>query len=100
MGNFSSLLGISFGICFFAMTMHIVFGLFTMRKLRANPETKDKLGVSFISGWDTFNVAVAFCRPRWLDKKFKASSLSNLAADSDALYRHTTIFDRILARIF
>ncbi len=96
----STLLGISFAFCLTAAIMCIIFGLVTMPRLRKNPETKDKLGVSFLSGWDTFNVAGAFYRPKWLDRKLKESSLPGLAADSHALYKHTTVFDRVLARMF
>ncbi len=85
---------------FIAMILHVVFGQITVRKLRKNPKTKDALGMEFISGWDILNVAGALSRPKWLTRRFKKSNLSFLAADADILYKHTTLFDRILARIF
>ena len=83
-----------------------------MSKLRKNPKIKDALGVKFISGRDVLNVASALSRPMWLNKKSNLSflaclvgrrvlsTLSGLAADADILYKHTTLFDRILVRIF
>ncbi len=81
------------------MILYVVFGQITVRKLRKNPKTKDALGVEFVNGWDISNVVGALSRPKWLTKKFKQSNLSFLAADAEVLYKHTTLFDRILARI-
>jgi len=80
--------------------LFILFGQITVRKLRKNPETKEQLGVEFASGWDVLNVAAALSRPKWLSEKYKKSKLSGLAANSDVLYQSTTLFDRILARVF
>lgn len=80
--------------------LFVLFGQITVRKLRKSPDTRDRLGVELASGWDILNVAAALSRPKWLSEKFKKSSLSFLAANSDVLYKNTTLFDRILARIF
>jgi len=80
--------------------LFVLFGQITVRKLRKNPETKEQLGVEFASGWDILNVAAALSRPKWLSEKYKKSNFSSLAANADVLYRNTTLFDRILARVF
>jgi hypothetical protein len=79
--------------------LFVIFGQVTVRKLRKNPETKYALGLEFYSGWDILNVVGALSRPAWISKRFKASKLSFLAADAEVLYKHTTLFDRIFARI-
>lgn len=83
-----------------ACILYVLFGQLTVRKLRKNPETKDHLGIEFASGWDILNVAAALSRPKWLTERYKKSNLSFLAANSDVLNKNTTLFDRILARIF
>lgn len=80
--------------------LFVIFGQVTVRKLRKNPDTKAQLGIELASGWDILNVAAALSRPKWLSEKFKKSSLSFLAANTDVLYNNTTLFDRILARVF
>lgn len=84
----------------FSMIFYVLFGQLTVRKLRKNQETKDNLGIELASGLDVLNVAGALTRPKWLDKRIKASPTSSFATDSKMLYQHTTIFDRILARLF
>ena len=96
----AKLLAIPAVLAFFACILYVLFGQITVRKLRKNPETKENLGVEFFSGWDILNVAAALSRPNWLSEKYKKSNLSGLAANSDVLYRNTTLFDRILARVF
>ncbi|MBN7820832.1 hypothetical protein J0A65_13215 [Bowmanella sp. Y57] len=85
---------------FITCILFVLFGQLTVRKLRKKPEVKDKLGIEFASGWDILNVASALCRPKWMDNRYKKSRLSGLAANAEVLYQHTTLFDRILARIF
>ncbi|GGB01939.1 hypothetical protein [Agarivorans gilvus] len=85
---------------FFACILYVLFGQITVRKLRKNPETKGQLGVEFFSGWDILNVAAALSRPKWLSEKFKKSRFSFLSANYDVLFINTTLFDRILARVF
>jgi predicted SAM-dependent methyltransferase len=80
--------------------LFVAFGQITVRKLRKNPETKYALGLEFSSGWDILNVAEALSATAWMNKRFKSSKVSFLFADAEVLYKHTTRFDRILARIF
>ncbi len=82
------------------MILFVLFGQITVRKLRKNPETKSHLGLEFVSGWDIINVAKALALPKWLNDKLEGTPLFFLYADSDLLYKHTTKFDRILARLF
>lgn len=96
----AKLLAIPAALAFITCILYVLFGQLTVRKLRKNPETKDQLGVEFAGGWDILNVAAALSRPKWLSNKYKNSRLSGLAANSSILYRNTTLFDRVLARIF
>lgn len=80
--------------------LFVLFGQITVRKLRKNPDTRAQLGIELVSGWDILNAAAALSRPKWLSEKFKKSRFSFLAANSDVLYNNTTLFDRILARLF
>jgi hypothetical protein len=100
MSLFSKLLGCSALLMFITAILFVIFGQITVRKLRKNPATKDRLGMEFVSGWDIFNVAGAFSTPKWLRDRFSRSNLSVLIADYQVLYDNTTHFDRILARIF
>jgi len=83
-----------------AMILFVLFGQITVRKLRKNPNTKYDLGMEFVSGLDVINVAQALTLPRGIIRKFKKTPLSALYADADLLYKHTSRFDRILARLF
>ena len=56
-----------------------------MRKLRKHPETKDVLGVEFVSGWDSFNVAQALALPQFIINKLKKSPISSFICQ----YRYT-----------
>ena len=38
--------------CLLSAVLYVVFGQVTVRKLRKNPNTKELLGMEFISGWD------------------------------------------------
>lgn len=94
------LVGVLIILGFITSILFVVFGQVTVRKLRKNPETKDHLGLEFVSGWDILNVAKALALPKWLSDKLEGTPLFFLYADSDLLYKHTTKFDRILARVF
>jgi hypothetical protein len=96
----AKLLAIPAALAFVACILYVLFGQITVRKLRKKTETRDQLGIEFASGWDILNVASAISRPKWLSDRYKKSSLSALIASSDVLYRNTTLFDRILARLF
>ncbi len=100
MSLFSQLLGFAFAICFIAMVFYVLFGQLTVRKLRKNAETREQLGIEFVSGWDIINVAQALSLPRSWIKKIESSSLSFLYSNAELLYKHTTVLDRVLARIF
>ena len=82
----------------FAWILYIEFGQVTVRRLRKIPKLKETLGMEIVSGADILNVAMALSLPRWLARKASRSKVSFLFADSDLLYRHTTLFDRVLAR--
>ena len=83
-----------------ALILYIIFGQISARKLRNNPETKDALGIEFISGWDIINVAQALSIPKAWGRKLSHSPLSSLYANSEILHKHTTWFDRLLAALF
>jgi len=85
---------------FIAAIFYLIFGQVTVRKLRKNPQTKNELGVEFVSGWDIINVAQALAMPKMIIRKLKSSPLAALYADVDLLYKHTNTFDRVLAVIF
>lgn len=100
MNIFDTILIIACAIGFVALIVFVLFGQITVRKLRKNPETKDELGIEFISGWNILNVAQALALPTFIARKLKDSPLSALHADKDILKNHTNRFDRILATIF
>ncbi len=97
---FSKLLAFSAFLMFIAAILYVAFGQITVRRLRKNPATKEKLGMGFVSGWDILNVAGALSTPKWLRDKFMLSRLSGLTVNYQALYENTSCFDRVLARIF
>ncbi len=103
--SFSTLLAISVAVAFVSMILFVIFGQITVRKLRKNPETKHALGIEFVSGWDILNVAGTLALPKAIAQRIKRNSISmglgpGFEADPDILYKHTTVFDRVLARIF
>jgi hypothetical protein len=81
-----------------AAILWLVFGEVTVRRLRKNPETRGKLGAELYSGWDIVTVAQALSMPKWLARR--SGTLYGMLPDTTLLYRHTTKFDRILARAF
>lgn len=96
----STLFAITAAFGFAGAIFYVIFGQITVRKLRKNPATKDKLGIELASGWSILNVAQAIALPRFITDKLKQSPLSSMYAHIDELLAHTTIFDRILARVF
>ena len=100
MSVLSQLLAIACAIGFFAAIFYVAFGQITVRKLRKNPITKDKLGFEYVSGWDIINVAQSLSIPRKLSKKFEGTRLAALYANSELLHDQTNIFDRVLGAIF
>jgi hypothetical protein len=81
-----------------SLILYVAFGQITVRKLRKNPETKERLGVEFASGLDIFNAAQALSLPKKLREMLERGYLSALYANSAMLYQHTTKLDRGLAR--
>lgn len=86
--------------CFISMIFYIIFGQVTVKRLRKNNETKNILGLEYVSGWDIINVAQALSIPRSWRRKLETSPLSALYANSETLYKHTTKTDRVLAAMF
>ncbi|MBI3561649.1 MAG: hypothetical protein HY080_08045 [Gammaproteobacteria bacterium] len=80
--------------------LFVVFGEYTVRRLRKKPELKDILGFEYVNGKDIINVGMALSFPRKLMRKARQSKLSFMFADADILYQHTSRVDRWLARIF
>ncbi|VAW85990.1 hypothetical protein MNBD_GAMMA18-132 [hydrothermal vent metagenome] len=86
-----------FAMMFIACILFVIFGQVTVRKLRKNPKTKHELGLELASGWDILNVAQALSIPMPLEKKIKNRAFH---ANANLLYKYTTAFDRVLARMF
>ena len=96
----STLFALNAAALFVALILYVIFGQVTVRKLRKNPATKDKLGIELASGWSILNVAQAIALPRFITDKLKQSPISSMYAHTDELLAHTTLFDRVLARVF
>ena len=90
---------IFFGLMFTAI-LYLLFSQLTVKKLRKNPETKHELGTKYMSGWDVINVAQALSLPTRFMNMLSKSQLSFLHSNVDILKKHTTKFDRILAKLF
>ena len=93
MSLFSTLFGITAAFAFIACILHVIFGQVTVRKLRNDPETRDKLGFEFVSGWNIIKVAQALSPPRFMTDKFKQSPISSLYANTDILISHSEGYD-------
>lgn len=100
MSLFAKLLAIPAVLGFVACILYVLFGLVTVRKLRKNPETKNALGLEYVSGWNIINVAQAIAFPKSWSKKLESSKLSFLYANSRVILSHTTKFDRLLGGLF
>ncbi len=70
----------------------------TVRRLRALPEARHRLGLDFLPGWLAVNVAFALARPRRLSRLLEASPLGFVQADSETVHRLTSRRDRLLGR--
>jgi hypothetical protein len=92
-------LDISLVSMFIGMILWVVFGQVTVRKLRNNPATKDRLGIEFYSGWDILVVAQTISLPRGY-VRLRDKNPFTIPPKADLLYTHTTKFDRLLGRIF
>jgi hypothetical protein len=100
MSLFDVLFIIDLCILLIGWILYVIFGEVTVRKLRKNPETKDALGIDFVSGWDIFNVGMALTLPKKYALRQKKLPFGMLRANPNPLYEHTTRFDRILAKVF
>jgi hypothetical protein len=94
------LIGLALLCAILAGIFFVIFGEVTVRKLRKAPETKDLLGMEFVSGWDIMNVAHALSWPKAILRRLGKGPLSFLRADPDLIYQHTTKLDRFLGRAF
>jgi hypothetical protein len=88
-----------FGL-FMAMLTFLLFGQITLRRLRKNKKVKKLLGFDFVNGVDIFIVAFVLSIPRSWGRRIDSGPLSFFYANSEALYKHTSRFDRFLGRIF
>lgn len=93
------LFSVVLGSCFIAMILILIFGQVTVRKLKNNPETRDALGFEYMSGSNILNVVRALAMNGARAKNSNKNKMSFLYANEDILKKHTTKFDRILARI-
>ncbi len=100
MSLFSQLLGVNTLFLFLGLILYVLFGQLTVRRLRKNPNTKESLGIGFVSGWDILNVAQVLSLPRAVTKRLEKSPLSPVYAKYECLRENTTPFDRVLAAIF
>lgn len=100
MSLFAQLLAIPAILGFIACILYVLFGQTTVRKLRKNPETKDALGLEYVSGWDIINVAQALALPKSWSKKLEHGKLSFLYANVSVIHSHTTKFGRFLGALF
>ena len=102
MSLFSIFLAIPAAVALVGWILFLIFGQVTVRKLRKNPETKHELGIELLSGWDIFNVAQALSLPKSVMQKIRNNPQggSVFFANYELLYEYTTVFDRLLARVF
>ncbi len=100
MSLFAKLLAIPAVLGFVACILYVLFGQLTVRKLRKNPDTKNALGLEYVSGWDIINVAQSLAFPISWSKKLDGSKLSFLYANTSIIHSHTTKFDRFLGALF
>ncbi len=100
MSSTETVVGVLIAVIFVVMILYVLLGQITVRKLRKNPETKNELGMEFVSGWDIINVAQALAIPAFIIRRFKDTPLSFLYANAELLIKHTNKFDRVLAFIF
>jgi len=100
--NLSILFALSLSGIIIASIIYVIFGQTTVRRLRKTPETKNALGIEFsISGSDIIKVAQALSLPKSVSQRIRGNSTTGaLHPDPDILYKHTTTFERVFARVF
>ena len=87
-------------IAFFgALILFVIFGETTVRRLRKNTELRDALGMDIISGKDILNVATALSMSRHWNRRLRNTAVGSYFADADLLYKHTSVVDRVMARL-
>lgn len=79
--------------------LFVVFGQVSVRKLRANPQTRKLLGFEFISGLDILGVSLLMSRPRIPDREYERVASKNPYSPSTELLHHMSRFDRLLAQV-
>ncbi|WP_226668695.1 hypothetical protein [Microbulbifer aggregans] len=89
-----------FGFMLITCIFYVLLGQITVKRLRKNTETKDSLGVEFVSGWDILNVAQALSLPRSWNEKMEKSPASFLNADFRSIEKNTNKLDKIIAKTF
>ena len=77
-----------------------VFGAVTVRRLRKDPEVREKMGYELLPCWGIVNVALALSWPRRIMHWFDTRAVLGLHAHSETMYRHTSGVDRFLGRSF
>ena len=100
MSLFSQLLAFISFFILLSCLLYVIFGQVTVRKLRKNPKTKHQLGMEYASGWDIINVAQALALPRSWSRKLEKSQLSFMHSNSELLFKNTSKFDHLLAKLF
>ena len=80
--------------------LFVAFGQITVRKLRKNPKTQEKLGFEVISGYDIVSAAQALALPMSIMNKLQNSAISGMFSNADILVKHTNRFDKILGTTF
>lgn len=76
----------------------IALGRITLPRLRANPETRERLGLEWTPRWDIFNVAMSLSWPAVLIRPIDRYAEPDVHAHSELLRAHTRRIDRVLAR--
>ena len=92
-----ALFGLSLLSAILAGIFFVIFGEVTVRKLRKNAETKDWLGMEFVSGGNIVSVAQILAWPRFLTRR---SGTFGLMPNAELMFSHTTKLDRFLGRVF
>lgn len=76
----------------------VLFHFVTVRRLRTNPQTRDRLSMPLLPGWEAQRVASAITMPRAFTRWVRQGAAGDLFADCDAIYQHTSRAERCLGR--
>jgi len=77
--------------------LYIIFGQFTVRKLRKNSRTIPALGGAFISGWNIISVAQVLSLRQVIIRRLWNSPLSFLELNTVLLNEHNSVIDWLFA---